>query len=113
MHVEAMLSCSRVTYHGAHVLQFMEQHQFDGDESVIIGPNITHVVVELTGDTAQLCKLVMVRDEAAWVSGIGTMPFKLMQPVQERERGGERERERGREREGRRERERREREKEE
>ena len=95
MHVEAMLPCSRVTYHGAHVLQFMEQHQFDGNESVIVGPNITHVVVELTGDTAQLCKLVMVRDEAARVSGIGPMPFKLMQPVQARER--EREREGGRE----------------
>ena len=77
------------TYHDVYILQFMEQHQFDGDESVIIGPHITHVVVELTGDTAQLCKLVMARDEAARVSGIGTMPFKFMQPMYVRGEGRE------------------------
>ena len=70
----------------------MEQHQFDGDECVIVGPNITHVVVELTGDTAQLCKLVMARDESARVSGIGTMPFKFMQPMYVRGEGREQKR---------------------
>ena len=50
-------------YHNVHIDQLKEQHEPDGDQSVVVGPHVTHVVVELTRDTTQLCELVLVRNE--------------------------------------------------
>lgn len=77
----AMLPYCHVTYHDIHILQFIEQHELDSDQSVIVGPHVTHVEVELTGDTAQLCELVLTWNEPPRVSRQGAMPFEVVQPA--------------------------------
>ena len=65
-------------YHGLDILQLVKQHQFHNNESVIIGPHIAHIVVQLVGNMAELRELVSLRNEATCVLRVRTVPYKLM-----------------------------------
>lgn len=68
-------------YHGFDVNHLIEQHQFDRDESVVIGPHVTDITVELRGDMTQLGELVLPRYEATRLAPVLTMPLEFMQPT--------------------------------
>ena len=68
-------------YHGVHVNKLKEEHKFDGDECVIVGANVPHIVVYLTRNTAEFGEHVVLRDETTRVVPVRAMPFKLMKPV--------------------------------
>ena len=93
------------TNHGIDVREFVEQHQFDGDEGVIVGSDVTDIVVELVWYVTQLYKHQIFGDKSPRLGRVRAVPDKLVQPERGRERGREGERERGRGREGEREKE--------
>ena len=67
-----------LSHHSLDVHQLVEQHEFDGDERIVVGADIAHVVVELVGHLAQLGELLVLGDEASWVPDIRAMPDKLV-----------------------------------
>ena len=68
-------------YHSLNVLQLIEHHEFDGDKSVIVGPNISHIDVDLWRDMTELSECVLTGNEPSRLIGVSTMPDKLMKPV--------------------------------
>ncbi len=59
----------------------VKDHQLDSDQSVIVGPHIFDVAVDLGGHMAKLLELEFVGDETTRVGLVGTVPCKLMQPI--------------------------------
>ena len=76
-------------YHCVHIHQFVEEHEFDGDESVVLCPHVPNVVVELTRDSTQLLKYVSFGSEPTGVVGVTSVPGELVEPSEREEgRGG-------------------------
>ena len=67
-------------YHCVHIRQFVEEHEFDGDESVVLCPHVPHVVVELTRDSTQLLEYVSFGNEPTGVVGVTSVPGELVEP---------------------------------
>lgn len=57
-------------YHCFHVLQLVKEHQFDCDESVVIGTHIPHIALELRWEVLELCELCPLGDEPSRVGRV-------------------------------------------
>ena len=66
------------TYHGVNVQKLIKQHQFDCNERIVICPYVSHVVVKLAGNPAQLGELVMARNDSAGIIVLRAVPFKMV-----------------------------------
>ena len=75
-------------YHGVHVQQFIEEHELHSDEDVVLGPYVTHVVVELTGDPTQLRELVGIWPDSTGVCRVAPVPGEFVKPGGRGERKG-------------------------
>ena len=69
-----------IYYHCVHVHQFVEEHELHCDESVVLGPHVLHVVVELTGNSTQLLEYVAFGSESTRITGITAVPGELVKP---------------------------------
>lgn len=71
-----------IAHHSLYVSQLKEDHEFDSDNTDVIGPDISHSAIEVRGNMAEISKFILPRNVATRVVAISTMPLEMVQPIE-------------------------------
>ncbi len=67
-------------YHCFDIDHLVEEHEFDGDQRVVVCSHVSYVAIELRGNVTQLSELTLPGNEATGLTTILSMPLELVEP---------------------------------